>query len=77
MLRYSVLVRREASATAVFVTVPTLPGCFTQGATVEQALEAILPHVEGFLERGERVPVEVVPPLLTVVEVGDETPLGS
>lgn len=76
MLRYSVLVQREAEAATFFVTVPALPGCFTQGATVEQALErareAILLHVEGFVERGERVPVEVVPPLLTVLEIDDE-----
>ncbi len=44
------------------VTVPALPGCFTQGATVEQALdrarEAIRTHIAGLEADGELVPVE-------------------
>jgi antitoxin HicB len=42
------------------VSVPALPGCFTQGATVEQAVgraqEAIEVHVAGLLMTGEPVP---------------------
>jgi predicted RNase H-like HicB family nuclease len=42
------------------VSVPALPGCFTQGATVEQAVEraheAIEVHVAGLLLTGEAVP---------------------
>jgi len=42
------------------VSVPALPGCFTQGATVERALEraheAIEVHVAGLLQSGEPVP---------------------
>jgi antitoxin HicB len=42
------------------VSVPALPGCLTQGATVEQAMEraheAIEVHVAGLLLTGEPVP---------------------
>jgi predicted RNase H-like HicB family nuclease len=42
------------------VIVPALPGCFTQGATVEQALErareAIEVHVAGLIKSGDPVP---------------------
>jgi predicted RNase H-like HicB family nuclease len=73
MLHYSILVQKDSEESVYFVTVPALPGCFAQGATIEQAIErareAIALHVEGFVERGEPVPVETVPPLLTVVEV--------
>ncbi len=81
MLRYSVLIQRDSEELVYIVTVPALPGCFTQGATVEQALErareAIALHVEGFVERGESIPVEPAPPLLTVVEVEADAMVGS
>lgn len=42
------------------VSVPALPGCFTQGANVEQALEraheAIEVHVAGLIRTGDPVP---------------------
>ena len=42
------------------VTVPDLPGCFSAGKTVEEALEntkeAILCHIEGMVSDGESVP---------------------
>ena len=42
------------------VSVPALPGCFSQGATVEQAVEraqeAIQVHVAGLLMTGDTVP---------------------
>ena len=80
MLRYSVLLQRDSEEPVSIVTVPALPGCFTQGATVEQALErareAIALHIEGFAERGEPVPVETSPPLLTAVDVEAEAPVG-
>jgi antitoxin HicB len=76
---YSVLLQRDSDEPVYVVTVPALPGCFAQGATIEQALErakeAIAPHVEGFVERGGPVPVEPAPPLLTVVDV--ELPVGE
>ena len=42
------------------VTVPDLPGCFSAGATIEEAMdnaqEAILTHVEGLLMDNEVIP---------------------
>jgi predicted RNase H-like HicB family nuclease len=42
------------------VTVPDLPGCFSSGKTLEEALdnvkEAILCHVEGLVNDGEALP---------------------
>ncbi len=42
------------------VTVPDLPGCFSAGQSIDEALEmtqeAIELHVEGLIEHGERVP---------------------
>lgn len=76
MLRYSVLLQKDVEESVYVVTVPALPGCFTQGATVDQALErvreAIALHLEGFVERGEEIPIEPTPPLLTIVDVAAE-----
>lgn len=42
------------------VTVPDLPGCFSAGVTVEEALEAVVEaiecHVEGLLVDGDPIP---------------------
>jgi predicted RNase H-like HicB family nuclease len=42
------------------VSVPALPGCFTQGETIEEAIEmakeAIILYVESLEEDGEPVP---------------------
>jgi predicted RNase H-like HicB family nuclease len=45
------------------VTVPALPGCFTQGETRGEALanarEAITAYIEELRARGEEIPIEV------------------
>jgi predicted RNase H-like HicB family nuclease len=45
-----------------WVEVPSLPGCFSQGETVEEALanirDAIRSHVEALREDGQTVPVD-------------------
>lgn len=73
MLRYSVLVEAEDDGSAYNVLVPALPGCFTWGATVEEALanarEAIICHVRGLAKDGEQIPLEGRPPLLTIVDL--------
>ena len=55
------------------VTVPALPGCFTQGATIAQALErareAIRTHIAGLEADGESVPLEDERPRFALVEV--------
>jgi antitoxin HicB len=55
------------------VSVPALPGCFTQGETREEALamarEAIALHVESLRIDGLPVPREDVPPEAVAVHV--------
>jgi predicted RNase H-like HicB family nuclease len=45
------------------VEVPTLPGCYSQGATQEEAIanirEAIDLHIESLIAHGEEVPEDV------------------
>src|SRR5688500_2798423 len=71
MYRYTVLVTPEYDGSAYNVTVPALPGCFTFGATVEEALanarDAIKVQVEGFVVEGEPIPEEPTAPQLTVL----------
>ena len=69
-MRYTVLVSREDDA--YVVRVPSLPGCFTQGPTLDDALaraqEAISGHVAALRDLGELVPIEDVPPIVASVE---------
>ena len=47
------------------VEVPSLPGCYSQGETVEEALanirEAIDLHIESMRARGEEIPEDIAP----------------
>lgn len=60
-LQFRVALEPRDEHRAYGVVVPDLPGCFSAGDTIEEALanarEAILLHVEGLVERGEPVPV--------------------
>lgn len=53
------------------VEVPSLPGCYSQGETVEEALanirEAIDLHIESMMAHGEEVPDDIAPIQLAVV----------
>ena len=69
-MRYTVLVAPEDGA--YVVRVPALPGCFTQGRTLDEALtrarEAITGHVAALRDLGEPVPVETTPPIVASVD---------
>ncbi len=58
-MRYPVVIHKDEDS-AYGVTVPDLPGCFSAGETLEEALsssqEAILSHIEALLMDGEAVP---------------------
>lgn len=58
-MRYPVVIHKDPDSD-YGVTVPDLPGCFSAGETVEDALgqvvEAIECHVEGLLLDGEPIP---------------------
>jgi len=50
------------------VEVPSLPGCISQGATIDEAManiqEAIALHIESMIAHGEEVPDDVPAPIL-------------
>ena len=56
---YKILLNKEEEG-GYMVTVPALPGCITQGDTIDEALamakEAIELYVEELLSRGESIP---------------------
>jgi predicted RNase H-like HicB family nuclease len=58
-MKYPVLIHKDPDSD-YGVTVPDLPGCFSAGATFEDALqnvqEAILTHLEGLLLDNESIP---------------------
>lgn len=55
------------------VTVPSLPGCFTEGDSLEEAMEmvkdAISAYIVSLRKHGEPIPVEKGPALLGVIDV--------
>ncbi len=59
---YTIVLHPEPEEGGYSVTVPALPGCFTQGETVdecvERAKEAIALHIEGLIAEGLAVPEE-------------------
>jgi len=58
-MHYPVVIHKDEDSD-YGVTVPDLPGCFSAGSTVDEALamvkEAIELHVEGLIEEGQPVP---------------------
>lgn len=58
-MRYSVVIHKDPGS-GYGVTVPDLPGCFSAGETLDQALalarEAIECHLEGLLLDGDPIP---------------------
>jgi predicted RNase H-like HicB family nuclease len=60
-ISYTLTIHRAPEG-GFWAEVSALPGCFTQGETVEEvtamAQEAIELHLAGLLRRGEKLPVE-------------------
>ena len=67
-LRYTVLMEQNEDG-GYTVTVPSLPGCISEGSTWDEALahveEAIAGYVEVARKLGKPIPVEVSVPLHT------------
>ena len=63
--RYTVVLTPESEDGGYSVSVPALPGCYSQGDTVEDALthirEAIGLHIWSLQQEGEPVPDDVTP----------------
>lgn len=62
MRRYTVILEYDPEAQCYAVTVPALPGCTSQGVTIEESLanakEAIAGHVASLQQLGEPIPEE-------------------
>jgi len=58
--RFAIDVLPEEDGKGYYVVVPALPGCFSQGKTVEEAMknakEAITLHVRALRKQGEKFP---------------------
>ena len=58
-MRYPIIIHKDPESD-FGITVPNLPGCFSAGSTMEEALqnaeEAILTHIEGLLLDNDPIP---------------------
>lgn len=70
--KFSVDIIPEEDGAGFYVIVPALPGCFSQGKTVEDAKKnvekAISLHIESLIQEGSTVPSEGTS-FQTVIEV--------
>jgi len=61
VLRYKIVLKKEPEG-GYTVTVPSLPGCITYGATIEEAIEmareAIELYIESLRAHNEEIPTE-------------------
>ena len=73
MRRYTIILTPEPDGSAYNVTVPALPGCFTCGETIEEAIamakDAINLYLEDLTARGEPIPEETEQPQAIIVSV--------
>jgi antitoxin HicB len=62
MRKYTIILEPDTEVGGYTVTVPALPGCITQGETIEQCIErareAITGYIESLIVVGEMVPEE-------------------
>lgn len=70
MRSYTVVLTPEPEVGGFSVFVPALPGCFSQGSSIEDALaharEAITLYLEDAAAHGEAMPDDITPQLATV-----------
>ena len=71
--RYTIILHPDQEEGGYTVTVPTLPGCITQGDTTDEAIamakDAIRLHIEALLAEGQPVPQEDEPPQAITIDV--------
>ena len=72
-MEYTILLHPDVEQGGYWVTVPALPGCVSQGDTLEEAIanarEAIRLHIAGMIEDGESVPEETAHFQAVVIDV--------
>ena len=80
VLNYSVKVH-AAEEGGFWAEVPALPGCFTQGETLDEVRVMAKEAIEGFLEmlvtRGKEIPVERNEDVVGTLEVQVKAPLPA
>ncbi len=73
MLKYTIILEPDTEEGGYTVTVPALPGCITQGETIEQCIEraqeAIAGYIESLRAEGEPIPVETERPQMITIDV--------
>jgi predicted RNase H-like HicB family nuclease len=71
--RYTIILYPDMDEGGYTVTVPALPGCITQGETIEEAIamakDAIRLHIESLIADGEPVPEEGEPLQAIIINV--------
>lgn len=77
-MRFVVVLEPDEEAGGYNVTVPALPGCFTQGETVDQSLERAKDAIATYLdeETTESLHAAGVDPTVLVEVVEVESPLS-
>lgn len=70
---YTIILHPDPEEGGYTVTVPALPGCITQGETLEEAIamakDAIHLHIETLIESGEPIPEEHEHPQAIVINI--------
>lgn len=81
MRRYTIILDFDADEGAYAVTVPALPGCFTQGKTADEAIERAREAIQGYLEvlaeSGDPIPDDSVDIRFVTVDVPAPTPIAT
>lgn len=71
--KYTIILDPDPEEGGYTVTVPSLPGCVTQGETIEEAIamakDAIRLYIETLIEHGEPVPEEREHPQAVVISI--------
>jgi len=71
--QYTIILHPDPEEGGYTVTVPALPGCVTQGETIEEAIamakDAIRLYVEALIAEGESVPQEREHPQAIIIDV--------
>jgi antitoxin HicB len=73
MRHYTAILEYDPEAGAYSVTVPALPGCTSQGVTVEEALanakEAVAGHLAALEALGQPIPEETEGPRVVIATI--------
>lgn len=73
MRKYTIILDPDTEEGGYTVTVPALPGCITQGETVEQCIERAKEAIQGYIESlvaaGEPIPEKVERPQMVTIDV--------